>query len=77
MGEHWGYPQIGSKYNGPSLDRPCLRVMPPGWVLEEARTPAPAKWYLRTDRLVAIVVALLLLVACAQAIIQVIKAPPG
>ena len=29
------YPVIGSKYTGEPLDRPCLRQLPRGWVLEE------------------------------------------
>lgn len=28
-------PQIGSRYTGQSLDRPSLRRLPSGWVLEE------------------------------------------
>lgn len=28
---------IGSRYNGPVLDRPCLRQLPRGWVLEETK----------------------------------------
>ena len=28
------YPVIGSKYTGPELDRPCLRRLPRGWVLD-------------------------------------------
>lgn len=27
--------QIGEKYTGPNLDRPALRKMPDGWLLEE------------------------------------------
>ena len=34
--------EIGSKYSGPPLDRPCLRHLPQGWVLEEAKQP----WWL-------------------------------
>ena len=34
--------EIGSKYEGPPLDRPCLRQLPRGWVLEESREP----WWL-------------------------------
>jgi hypothetical protein len=29
--------EIGSKYEGPSWDRPCLRQMPREWTLEETR----------------------------------------
>jgi hypothetical protein len=29
------YPIIGSKYDGPPLDRPCLRKLPSGWVIED------------------------------------------
>jgi hypothetical protein len=29
------YPQIGSKYNGPPLDRPALRQLPHGWIVED------------------------------------------
>ena len=28
---------IGCKYEGPSLDRPCLRRMPREWTLEETK----------------------------------------
>lgn len=28
------YPEIGSKYEGPVLDKPCLRQLPSGWILE-------------------------------------------
>ena len=28
---------IGSRYEGPALDRPALRQMPSHWVLEESR----------------------------------------
>ena len=35
--------QIGSKYSGPSLDRPCLRQMPREWELEETKKP-PTNW---------------------------------
>lgn len=28
---------IGSKYEGPSWDRPCLRQMPREWQLEETK----------------------------------------
>ena len=28
------YPEIGSKYTGPALDRPTLRQMPRHWQLE-------------------------------------------
>ncbi len=33
MSKTWGYPQIGSRYDGPPLDRPCLRSMPREWSL--------------------------------------------
>lgn len=33
-------PVIGSKYDGPPLDRPCLRAMPKGWVLHVEREPS-------------------------------------
>lgn len=29
--------QIGSKYEGPAFDRPALRQLPPGWVLDEPK----------------------------------------
>ena len=40
------YPQIGSKYSGPHLDRSPLRQMPQGWVLEP--TEVVSKPSLRT-----------------------------
>ena len=38
--------EIGSKYDGPCFDKPCLRQMPRHWILEEARPKPkePAKW---------------------------------
>ena len=35
--------EIGSKYNGPAWDRPCLRQLPRHWQLEEAKKP-PTDW---------------------------------
>lgn len=64
------HPIIGSKYNGPSLDKPCLRRLPIGWVLEEARRAPMVPWWQRSERWAAIIVALLLLMACAQAALQ-------
>lgn len=34
-------PEIGSKYDGPCFDKPCIRQMPKHWVLEESRLPRP------------------------------------
>jgi len=47
--------QIGSRYEGQPWDRPALRRMPEGWVLEETR---PEKH--RGDQAVALVVVCLL-----------------
>lgn len=66
--------EIGSRYEGPCYDRPALRQMPRHWVLEEARRRPSTPWWQRIDRAVAIVVALLVLVACAQAAIRVLTA---
>lgn len=39
-------PVIGSRYTGPSLDRPSLRQLPPGWLLEETKQDQRrAVWY--------------------------------
>lgn len=42
-------PIIGSRYTGPSFDRPALRRLPTGTVLEEASKPLPAWWRLFTN----------------------------
>lgn len=60
------YPQIGSKYTGPDYDRPCLRQLPSGWVLEEAQAPAP--WWQSSERWLMVFVILMLLLAGAQAV---------
>lgn len=65
--------EIGSKYDGPCFDKPCLRRLPIGWVLEGSIKPDRFRWWQRTDKWVAIVVALLLLVACAQAIVRAVS----
>ena len=31
--------QIGSRYDGPCFDKPCLRQMPRHWQIEEAKPP--------------------------------------
>lgn len=38
--------EIGSKYDGPCFDKPCLRQMPREWILEESRQEPrdPAMW---------------------------------
>lgn len=55
--------EIGSKYEGPAWDRPCLRQMPRQWMLEETR-PEPVKW----ERWMTVLLALFLLVSCAQTV---------
>lgn len=47
-------PIIGSKYTGPDFDRPALRRLPSGTVLEESRKPLPAWWrfFTNLDRLI-------------------------
>ena len=65
-------PIIGSKYTGPSFDRPALRQMPRHWTLEETRTQSKlARWLERNYLLSALLTAALLLallVACAAAV---------
>ena len=42
--------EIGCKYDGPSLDRPCLRQLPRHWVLEETKESVwivVARWIAR------------------------------
>lgn len=56
---------IGSKYNGPALDRPCLRQMPREWTLTTERKKAPA-WWTRGDRAVVIGCALIGAVAVGE-----------
>lgn len=71
------HPKIGSKWVDPTLECPYLRTLPRGWTLEETRRAIKTPWYQRTDRWAALLVALLLLMACAQAAIHVIKVPQG
>lgn len=59
---------IGSKYNGPVLDRPCLRQLPRGWVLEETK---PVKKPINPEKWVAIAIGLGWLFAIAQTLAQV------
>ncbi len=56
------FPQIGSRYSGPSFDRPSLRQLPPGWELEETRQDrSRARWFqVRRWFKIAFVLALLL-----------------
>lgn len=35
------YPEIGSRYTGPALDRPCLRQLPREWHLEPVLEHTP------------------------------------
>lgn len=61
-------PIIGSRYEGPRLDRPALRQLPSGWVIEEARKPIPAWWrfWANPDRLIVwLVVVILVYAACS------------
>lgn len=53
--------EIGSKYDGPVLDRPCLRQMPREWTLEETRVE-PIAW----ERWALVVILLALLMACTH-----------
>ena len=53
--------QIGSKYDGPCLDKPCLRQMPRHWTLEETR-PQRVQW----ERWMTVALVLVLLISCAQ-----------
>lgn len=62
---------IGSKYSGPVLDRPCLRQLPRGWVLEE--TKPVKKPLLSPDAWVAVAVFFGWLFAIAQTVAQVVK----
>jgi hypothetical protein len=65
-------PVIGSEWEDPTIDNPYLRQTPSWWEIEGTRPPPRFPWWQRTDKLVAIVVALLLLVACAQAALRAI-----
>lgn len=62
------YPEIGSKYEGPCYDRPALRKLPPGWVLEETLSDVPAPWWQRSERWVLVLIVLMLLLGAAQAV---------
>lgn len=70
-------PVISSKWEDPTIDHPYLRQLPREWEIDGTRPPSRVPWWQRTDKLVAIVVALLLLMACAQAALQIITTRPG
>lgn len=62
---------IGSKYQGPSFDRPCLRQMPSHWTLEETRKkPRP---FLSPDAWVMVAVIVGWLFVVVQTVAQVLK----
>lgn len=63
---------IGSKYEGPSLDRPCLRQLPRHWVLS-TEEPIRPRWWHKPDAWVGIVCALAYAVLFAQAVAQAIN----
>ena len=56
-------PIIGSKYHGPDFQRPSLRQLPRGWVLEETRANK-YRWWRDPDlwAVVAVVVVGLLVI---------------
>ena len=58
--------QIGSKYEGPPLDRPVLRQLPRHWILEDAREDYRPRWFRRVEVWTLIIVALWLLAGAAQ-----------
>ncbi|MCR4297534.1 MAG: hypothetical protein NUV75_02090 [Gallionella sp.] len=58
--------QIGSKYQGPCYDKPCLRQMPHHWVLEESRINYRPAWYRRVEVWTAVIVVFWLLVGAAR-----------
>lgn len=70
-------PVIGSKWEDPTIDFPYLRQLPREWQLEESKRNIKIPWWQRTDKWAAIVVAVLLLMACAQAAIRALTIPPG
>lgn len=60
--------EIGSKYEGPCWDKPCLRQLPRYWQLEETR-PERVKW----EKWMSVLLALFLLASCAQTIRMVLS----
>lgn len=66
MGAALTHPIIGSKYEGPSLDRPSLRQMPRHWILEEAREDYRPVWYRRVEIWILIIAALWMLAGFAR-----------
>lgn len=60
---------IGSRYEGPSLDRPCLRQMPKHWTLTDSE-PARRYWWQDSGKVMALVVVLAYVVLIAQAVAQ-------
>jgi hypothetical protein len=58
---------IGSKYDGPQYDKPCLRQLPREWRLEGVNYSPPRPWFKRVEWWAWILLALFLLVGAAQA----------
>ena len=60
---------IGSRYEGIPFDRPSLRQLPRGWVIEEARK-IPVSWriYCFAEKMILVVAALVLLYAAFDAV---------
>lgn len=61
---------IGSKYEGPCLDRPCLRQMPRGWTLEES-APVKPRWWALARQIAGAGILVAYLVMIAQAIAHI------
>ena len=65
--------EIGSKYHGVQLDRPALRQLPRGWVLEETRTtPAFWRFWFASENLLMLLVAAVLGYAVGDAIVRML-----
>ena len=48
------YPVIGSRYNNPPLDRPALRRLPAGWVLETTSNHTGDRWIATACAIIAV-----------------------
>jgi len=48
------YPVIGSRYDGPPLDRPALRQLPAGWELETDNDNAGDRWIATACAIIAV-----------------------
>lgn len=58
--------EIGSKYDGPCFDKPCLRQLPRHWTLEESKRDHRPAWYRKVPTWAAIILVLWFLLGFVQ-----------